>query len=401
MAKSGSASEAITSTREAGSLQGWILVSTAWLAVIATSLIAPVLPRMAQHFEAVANATSLIQLSIALPALFVALFAAPLGVFADRIGRRTVLWMGLIAYALVGIAPLWLDSLPMILVTRCGVGIAEAAVMTAGTAMLGDYFKGASRERWFAVQTGSATIVAVGILTLGGFLGEISWRAPFAVYGLPLIMAAFVLLFTWEPRQGPSAVDAPEEPQGALRWKALLSACVVTLFGSMAFYVVIIQLGFILTSRGFSSPSLIGLGSAVAAAAVPIGAVLFRILGRASVSRKLMISFTISAAGFALIAFTRDYPLTILGAAINGVGSGIALPTLLTWAVGGLDQSQRGRASGAWNSAFFLGQFLSPISVLALAAALGGPQNAVLAYGAACGVAALIAMTISLRTPAR
>ncbi|QUD90214.1 MFS transporter [Phenylobacterium montanum] len=396
----------VAAERAAGWAQGWSLVATAWLAVIATSLISPVLPRMATHFSRVGHASDLIQFTIALPALFVAVLAAPLGHLADKVGRRPVLLVALAAYGVFGMAPLFLDSLPLILVSRCGVGAAEAAVITASTALLGDYFQGASRERWFAAQMGSANLVAVGVLALGGALGEISWRAPFVVYALPFLLAVLVLSLTWEPVRAPAHADgaarATGPDGGGLAWRRLLLSSAVTAFGSMAFYVVVIQFSFIMTSRGYASPAQIGMGAALAAVGVPVGSVAFRMLAKVGVALKLLIAFMVAAVGFVLIALGPTYFAIVLGAAINGLGCGIYLPTLLTSALTGLRLDQRGRGSGIWQAAFFLGQFLSPISVIQLSSLFGGTPPAVLFYAALCGVGGLIALSaaaVSSRSP--
>jgi len=366
-------------------LQGLILVSVAWLAVMATSLIAPVLPLMARHFADAPNAKELVQLTIALPALMVALFAVPIGLLIDRVDRIRVLIGGLLLYAAAGLAPTLLDTLPAILASRCVVGVAEAVVMTAGTALLADLFDGPSRERWFALQTGSATLVSVVVLALGGALGEVSWRTPFFVYALPSILAVLVWRLVSRPVDV-AGVPASQEPVVDGGWSALTAPALTTLLASVAFYVVVIQLPFLLTTRGYAAPSQIGLGAALAAAAVPLGSVLFRILARRSVAARLAISFAPSAAGFLLMAHQTGYAGTLAGAFINGVGSGLALPTLLTWATGGDNAHHRGRSTGAWNTAFFLGQFLSPI-VFGMLSLAQGAETALRLLAGVCAVA--------------
>jgi MFS family permease len=101
---------------------------------------------MAAHFTATPGAEGLVQLGIGLPALFVALLATPLGFVADRVGRRPVMMTGLLIYAVCGMAPLFLHALPSILLSRAGVGVAEAGVLAAGTALIGDLFQGQTRK---------------------------------------------------------------------------------------------------------------------------------------------------------------------------------------------------------------------------------------------------------------
>lgn len=380
-------------TREPTTFQGWILISTAWTAVAATSLIAPVLPRMTEYFAGVPDAEFLTQISIAVPALFVALFAIAFGWLADRIGRRTILLGAIGLYTVSGIAPVFLDSLQAILISRVGVGIAEAAVLTTGTALLSDYYSGETREKWFALQAASATVMAVIFLVLGGMLGEIGWRAPYLVYALPLVLALFIYRAIPEPTRmrGEHGAGPARRVRVAMPRAHMTRAFLVTFFTSLAFYVVIIQLPFLLTERGYTSPFLIGMAAAAGAATTPIGAGLYGRLGNRPVSLKLALSFALSSLGLAVIASTRDYNFTLVGAAISGLGAGIALPTIMTLTMSGLSQEQRGRGSGIWTTAFFLGQFLSPISFFGLAAIFGGMSNGFFFWACAVGAAALFA----------
>ena len=377
--------------RTAGSLQGWILVSASWLSVVATSLIAPILPRMAAHFASTPGVETMVQLSIALPSLFVGLLAGSAGILVDRIGRRGVLMVGLVAYALLGMAPLWLNGLPAILISRCGVGVAEAAIFTAGGALLGDYFRGQEREKWFALQAGSATLLAVAMLLIGGALGEISWRAPFIIYALPLLQGALVLAFIREPTR-PTAILVQAKTAERFDWRKVAVPAAVSLFSSMAFFVVVIQLGFVLTQRGYASPALIGFGAAGSSLAVPVGALLFRLMGRWSPAARLALGFTLLALGFTIIGLAQGYGATVAGATVNSLGGGILIPTLMSWSLRDLNSTELGRGTGIWNTAFALGQFLSPLSVIAISSALGGLSNTILTYGAVTGVAALIAV---------
>src|SRR5471032_2311326 len=75
-----------------GAAQGWVLIATAWLSVIASSLIGPVLPTMARVFAAVPAVSLKLSLIATLPALFVALLATPFGAAGDRFGHRRVLF---------------------------------------------------------------------------------------------------------------------------------------------------------------------------------------------------------------------------------------------------------------------------------------------------------------------
>jgi sugar phosphate permease len=65
------------------------------------------------------------------------------------------------------------------------------------------------------------------------------------------------------------------------------------------------------------------------------------------------------------------------------------LPSLLTWALGSLTFEQRGRGTGVWTSAVFLGQFVCPLVVLGLSGAIGGLDSALWVLGAVAVAAAV------------
>ncbi len=397
---------------KATAVQGWTLVSTTWLSVIATAVVGPVLPRISEHFHDDAHVAVMVSFVATLPGLFVALLAAPAGVLADRVGHRRLLLAGVSLYGFMGTAPLWLKSLESIVTSRAGVGIMEAVILTCSNALIADYFQGDEREKWLAYETGTATIVAIIMVSIGGALGESSWRYPFFMYALGFILVPLVVAFTWEPHTASaSAVERPVEraveresphrenehdEDEEFRWNKLLWICAITVFASTAFFVVLVQLGFLLTQRGYSSPRLIGMGAAISALAFPVGAVIFRVL-RVPVAAKLALSFAFSAAGFFIIALSQSYSVTVLGATVNGLGSGMVLPTLITWALSTLPPPVRGRGTGAWQTSMFLGQFISPLIILGLTHLLGTLSHAVLAYAIACSAACVFALLFLVR----
>jgi MFS family permease len=171
----------------------------------------------------------------------------------------------------------------------------------------------------------------------------------------------------------------------------------LTWFCATAFYVCIFQLGYILVERGVTSPSAVGIGMAFFSACMASGAVLFKYL-RLPVAGKLMISFVLSACGFFVVATAHTFTGTVAGACIQGFGSGMVLPTLITWALSKLTAQVRARGTGIWQACFFFGQFSSPMIVLFLKNNLGGLSNAVMAYAVFMGMAAVTAAFVFIRT---
>lgn len=394
--------------RTAGPMQGWIATMACWLAVMGSVLIAPLLPFMQVEFSRYPNVQMLVTLALAIPALTVAIVSPLVGRVIDSAGRKPVFIVALLIYVVAGTAPVWLDSLYSIIGSRVIVGLSEAALTTVAAVLTTDYFHGRERERWLSLQTASASLVATAMFALGGFLGTLAlgWRTPFLVYGAMILLLPLIVKFIWEPVAATDSANAARpagkpEPRKGVPWKLVGHVCAMSLFASVCFYVVPIQISFLLHDRGLADPGSIGMASAIASLGVPAGAAVFQCLARQPIARLLSTSLVLFCAGFGMIALIDDTTVTVIGGFVACFGGGIALPLLLVWTVSRLPFEQRGSGAGAFTGAFFLGQFFSPVLVAALSNALHGLPAAVGFLSALCGAMALVSLLVCLTRPGR
>jgi len=373
-----------------------VLLLPITLAVMGIIVLVPVLPQLMAHFEAIPNYKYLIQGGVlTMPALCVMMFSPAAGWLADRFGRRRLLILAMVLYALLGICPLLLDDLYAIIASRVGVGACESVVVTVSTTLISDYFKGADREKWLASQTAVASASSLVLIYISGLLGATyGWRGPFAIYVFSLILAAGIWLLTWEPTPDSRAerVAADMATQGAAKfpWGRMSGICVVTLFASIMFYTVQTQSSLALNSLGIRDPAKLGLLTAIACVGVLVGTLIFRLLARFALNRLLALEFLIIGAGFMSMGKAGNSWQFVVGAAMNQIGCGMILPTLLTWATRGLQFEFRGRGNGTWQATFALGQFLSGMVVTLLGDTVGGILPAFFFLGVANAAAAVI-----------
>src|SRR5262245_43421149 len=192
--------------RSAGALQGSMLIAVAMLPTLAIVSLVPNLPQLFQQFSHVPRHELFVPMILTMPSLCIAIFG-PLvaGPLADLWGRRRLLLVGLGAYAALGLLPLFLDNLFAIIASRAIVGLAEAAVLTAGNALMGDYFDGAERHKWLGYQTVVGPLVASMLVLAGGALGDMSWRAPFVLYAVAVPILGWAYVAAWEPARKQAA----------------------------------------------------------------------------------------------------------------------------------------------------------------------------------------------------
>jgi len=372
--------------RPAGRVQALILLLSSCLSVLGAVLLAPVLPRIQDAFAGTAGVETLTPVVLTAPALIIGLTAMIAGRIVDRLGRKRLLVGALVAYAFVGTAPLWLPSLELIVASRILVGLTEAAIMTCCTTLLADYFHGHQRDRYFGLQVVYTTVAATIFFAVGGALGAQDWRTPFWLYAVSLPLAALAARHIWQPAP-PAHAAAKKLPP--LPRRHLVAPVGVTLLGGLIFYVLIVELSFKLDDIGVTATAAIGAVSAVASLGTAAGAFLFGRLARLGAAVTVPLAFALSGIGLAGLALAPAVPVVVGCAVVTGFGNGLLLPALLTWALGSLTFEQRGRGTGIWTSAMFIGQFICPLVVLALGGAISGLNSALLVLGAVAVIAAV------------
>jgi MFS family permease len=387
-------------------IHAFLLMAGSCLPIMGGLLIAPILPEIQRHFSGVPRVELWAPIALTIPALMIAILAPFAGAIVDVLGRRRPLVIALVLYAAFGIAPLWLDSLHSIIVSRAGVGLAEAVIMTVCTTLIGDYYDGERRGKLLALQVTWVALSASLFLLVGGLLGELGWRAPFWVYGISLLIAPLAHIYLWEPeRKRRAEVDQEPATGGdaaapSFRPLLLLGICGITLITIIAFYVVPVHLAYLLNGLGIRSTRTIGVILGLSAVTKVIGSLIFHrlnIIGFTT-SRLLTLSCALSGAGLLILAAATTMNGAAAGALINGFGGGLLIPTLLTWNMRTLPVERRGFGTGAWTACMFLGQFVNPLVVLWLAGIAGGRAAAAHLIGLGLLALMVISLAASLKS---
>ncbi|MEK7833119.1 MAG: MFS transporter, partial [Acidobacteriota bacterium] len=118
----------MTEQRQPRFIHAALLLMGSCLPILGALLIAPVLPKIQAHFAGVPRAEFLTPIALTIPSLMIAALALFAGAIVDKLGRKRVLVVALVFYGFCGIAPIWLDSLQAIIISRAGLGIAEAVI---------------------------------------------------------------------------------------------------------------------------------------------------------------------------------------------------------------------------------------------------------------------------------
>ncbi|HIM39946.1 MAG TPA: MFS transporter [Methylophaga aminisulfidivorans] len=270
-------------TKTAGTLQGIILILPITLTVMGAVLLTPIMPKLMDAFGHIDGANYLVPMLISIPALCIAIGAPFAGWLADNIGRRHLLIWSMGLYSVCGLLPLIFDSYWPLLISSIGVGSCEAIVITCSTTLIGDFFTGEQRDKCLGSQAAMASLSAMCLFPLAGFLGsQYGWKGPFAIYGVAFIMMAGVIFFTWEigKKKGHkydlADHSANKNAPSVFPWSHILKVCGFTLVGGVMFYILQFQLSTALATFDINDPGKAGLMLAIASIGVPVGAIAYR-----------------------------------------------------------------------------------------------------------------------------
>jgi MFS transporter, Spinster family, sphingosine-1-phosphate transporter len=147
--------------------------------------------------------------------------AAPLfGWLAERVSRWLLVGTGVILWSLASGATGWASTFEILLLTRCLVGIGEAAYGPVAPDMISDLYPVQIRGRvlaWFymAIPVGSALGYVLGGQVAASALG---WRWAFYLVIPPGILLGMLCFFMREPSRGQADLDPTNQPRPA-RWR--------------------------------------------------------------------------------------------------------------------------------------------------------------------------------------
>ena len=328
--------------------QGTLLLAS-MLTIMAGATIAPALPAIQREFASAPNAAVLVGLVLTIHGLFIAVGSPVIGALADRYGRRWLLLVSTVVYALAGGSGFVLDSLMAILVGRAVLGLAVAGVMVTVTALITDYYEENRRETILGRQGAFMSICGVVLLPLAGVLADIGWRVPFLVYTVALVLLPAMAFALPEPDRREPTGDRPTSTDDLRRTltrfplKTLALIGALGLVGQIIFYMIPVQMPFYLEAQTGVSGTLIGTALAVSTGAGGVASLLYgRIRRSVSVIGIVALTFTFMSIGYIVIGVSGTLPRIVAGLAIAGAGSGFLLTNLNAWTAAITPETVRG-----------------------------------------------------------
>jgi MFS family permease len=373
------------------SLRLHLIAAVGMLAPLDVVLIGPALPAIAEAFSVSNGRAGLVITAYAVPGVA----AAPLvGILADRLGRRPVVFASTLLYGLfgLGVALVPADGFLLALLLRGCQGIVGGSILASlALTLASDYFDGASRNAAVGYVSASITVSAAVVPVVGGALAAVSWRAVFLAYGASVLLAVVVLLILPEP-SATTESDPPElsELRAAVPTGRAVGVYTAAFVGYGLFFGGLLTATPFLLAGEFSLPSE-RIGALLTAASL-VGAVVALGNGRLARYRSslalVVLAFPAYGVGLLLAGAGRSLLLLGGGLVVFAVGHGLFQPSLAA-AVSELGPPRaRGALMSLRTSVILASQAVAPLAFTAPSAFVGGTRVLLLAGG---GVALTVA----------
>lgn len=339
-----------------------------WLAFGA---ILPMLPQIDAALSHGPRDSLLVKQLFGIVGLSIVIGAPLAGFLVDRVGVRVIVVSATLIFCIAGTAGLYVNSLPLLVVSRVLVGASAAAIDTTGITLINACLDGNDRAKWNGARISFIMASSMLLQPLVGAIAEFGWRAPFALYavGLPIGLAGALGL--QKGRLVRERVAAAIDETKLWSWFPVRYAVLALVLGICA-YLPVVYGPFLIRETGHSSPvtiSLVLMGNSI------VGAVTALLYGRSrrhlSIDGAFIFCLAWCSAGMLIAALAPGFTVLVAGFFIGFLGFGGISPNLMTAVGESVTRDKQGRAVGLVRSMHELGAPICIVLVQPIATKFG------------------------------
>lgn len=313
------------------------------IAILAISLtvnlpglaISPVLGRIKEVFHSTPLEAQLLNV---LPNLLTIPFILGAGKICTPKNQLTVLTIGLSIFTATGVAYFFAESMIILIVLSCILGIGIGLVIPLAASLISQNFSGRPRGMMLGVKSGLSNLSLIIATLFVGWIATRDWHAAFAVYFIPivpLVMVPFIKgKFINQSRPAPALITTSDDTESQnfhfkgktainMLWFALIIYFMLS-YGALVFSY---YLPFTMESYGMSTGD-VGVATAMFyLAATLAGFGLSKIL-KATGVWTFQLGMIVVALSLLGIGFIHSYASYIIGTFLLGLGYGVIQPVL-------------------------------------------------------------------------
>lgn len=297
------------------------------LMLVSTFSVAPAVPAMMAHFAGQGYGASQVEFLITVTsfAIMGSLLLNPL--YVRLLSERLIVSLALVLVALGGSLPVFIQSFPVVFVSRILLGLGLGMINARAINIIGLYFEGEERVQMYGLRGSAEVLGSASLTALVGLLLPFGWQYAFLIYLLALVILGLYLVFV--PKVSAVQLDSPTKVSPKLShkdWGFALSMALLAGFIINVNTAVTLKIPVWVLERNLGTASQASLVlSAMLLMGILAGLVFARLLSRLK-NRLLPLAFLV----FGLSIFGLSLAPSIWLLALSALCSGFCYSTVLT-----------------------------------------------------------------------
>ena len=301
------------------------LMCTASLQMAAIGM-SPMLSSMAKAFPEASTQT--IQFVMTLPALVVAVMGFVFAFLSDRIPNNVLTGAGcLIAVVMSLGAAFFHPSLGILYFWSIILGVANGLAANGQSVLVNKLFNEKEKPGVLGFQTFAASIGAMIMTFVGGFLTDISWNLGYLAYliGIPGAVCCFFLLpnvIRPLERTKEFAPEAQEnapgsaESQGKLKITQMILPFLAAFIGNLTFNISGTNLSMFVEAEKLGTAAQAGTAATIMLLVGGLAGLAFGLLYKRIKAHLVTLGMLLLTAGYVIVFFTRSYAVLIVACVV-------------------------------------------------------------------------------------
>ena len=340
------------------------ILSLSLLTVMAGAAVAPALGVIKEYFSGADP--MLVQMVISIPAIFIMITNLIFPHLCGRFSSRTLVLAGLVLYTAGGVAAGLFSNIVPLLAARAIVGVGVGMIMPLSTGLLAFYFEPAKQEKLMGLSSAMNQMGGALATLLSGLLAAINWRASFLVYLMGLISIVLCLIFLPADKihSGQAAISASNI-------KANYPYIVAIFLLMVSFFIYPSNFAIETEAEGIIPQHFIAIIMTVTDVVAFCSGLLFVRIKSVLGSAARFMAPAMFLIGYLLMYFAAGWIGAVAGSCFIGFANGEGVPFIISAASKRAGKAAATTVMPLISAALYLAQFVTPMLISGVTAALG------------------------------
>ncbi len=303
-----------------------IAVLSVGLQDVASGAVSPAIADMIAAFPQYSPAV--VQTMSTLPQLSMCIVAPLYGWLSTKFQPRRLLIFGLICFIFGGAFPVFLNSMPLIMVCRLILGVGTGITMPGALAIIPVFYSGRQRDKLIGWNQAVGAIGGIVLQYLGGRLCIINWHYTFLAYLFGCIAFAMCLFVLPDIPMEKVATTADFTKKVSI-WKRIptrIYILVIFIIISSIFATMpTTNIAIFIEAQGLGNAAVTGTVMGFYVVGIFIGSVFFGPISKKLRAYAIPIALVFAGGGWLLSAFSKSLVELIIILIFAGMGTGCSL----------------------------------------------------------------------------